>query len=518
MLTYENNTFTWTGLFSERQLPKDAGFEWNDDRKRWETGSAYVAYLLWKDDPHMSVVGQAIMEEIDSQIHYSSSRFGGVDAHPFPGFYTFQESGVANMVYQFKHDRKAVLCADEQGLGKTIEALGVANELGAKRLLVICPASLRLNWVREIEKWHLHNEGASAILSGTSALPTSKTLVVSYSLAHLVKSHEPDLLIVDEAAYLRNAGTKRTKLILGDARKNWPGFVDKAPTIFLTGTPFPGGKPTELWPLLYRCAPDVIDHMKYWDFARKFCTMETPDYGMDPIITGAKNTKELYVRLRGSGFMVRRLKKDVLKDLPQKRYKLVVFPKSGETAKIIRKEAQFDAAEIIRYGIPAGSALPELRREMALAKIPECVEYVTDLLEGGTDKAVLFTWHVDATKALAAGLSKYEPVVIVGSTPAKSRQEYVDKFQQEDRCRLFIGNSAAQEGITLTAAHDVVLIEPSWTPGDNDQRVDRLHRIGQNEAVIVHILVVEESLDAKILGSAARKAGDAEAILEGGVK
>jgi SWI/SNF-related matrix-associated actin-dependent regulator 1 of chromatin subfamily A len=209
------------------------------------------------------------------------------------------------------------------------------------------------------------------------------------------------------------------------------------------------------------------------------------------------------------------MKADVLKDLPPKRYKLVVFPENGETRKVLQREAEFDAAELIAHGAPVGSALPEIRREMGVAKVPQAAEYISDLLEGGAQKVIVFGHHIEVIGELERKLRRFGVAVITGSTPQKARQAAVDAFQTDPRVRVFLGNEAAEEGITLTAAADVVLAEPEWVPGKNEQRVDRAHRIGQKDRVIVHILVVEGSLDAKILGAAANKMKDIKGILGG---
>ena len=317
-------------------------------------------------------------------------------------------------------------------------------------------------------------------------------------------------VLVHNCHYLKEGSTKRTKLILGTSNKKF-GIIDKAPTIFLSGTPAPNGRPTEMWPILFRTAPAIINYMKLWPFTQRYCNFYDDGYSLR--ITGAKRAGELNIRLRGSGFMTRRLKSEVLKDLPPKRYALIVFPASGEAAAVIEREREFSAQEIIDQGVPVGDALPQLRREMGVAKIPQALEYITNLL-AGTQKLVVFCHHVEVAQTLHQKLAAYNPVMIIGATAPTARQAAVDRFQEDSNCRVFIGNSAAQEGITLTKAHDVVLVEGSWVPGENDQRVDRLHRIGQTERVMVHILVVEGSLDAKILGSAAFKQKDINAILK----
>ncbi len=380
---------------------------------------------------------------------------------------------------------------------------------------MICPAGLRLNWQREIEKWHIHNRGVAPVLSGKHGLPPAPSTVVSYDLctAHAGElfRRRYDLAIIDEGHYLKNALAQRTRTVLGT--RKIPGLRGLAPRcLVLSGTPVPN-RVDEIYPILRRLAPRVIDGMSYKAFLKRYAYATFDGYSER--VTGIKNAEELYFRLR-SGFMVRRLKADVLKDLPPKRYKMVVFPKSGGFAKILEREARFSAAEILKHGAPVGSALPEIRREMGVAKAPLAIRYIDDLLNDGVKKVVVFAHHREVVKLLERGLKHHGVLKVTGETPAHARQRFVDAFQAPDGPGVFIGNiQAAGVGITLAAASDVVFAEASWVPGENDQAADRCHRIGQVDSVLVHHLVVEGSIDAAILGAAAKKQSNITKILDG---
>jgi len=503
MLTYnkKHKLFIWRGDYSSRGLPRNAGFDWHEAGKAWIAKSPYVAYqLIDHADSAAKAQFQPINRNIDRSNSLGNSEPGSIAGELFP----YQQVGVKYLSEQLDFGRKGVLLAEEQGLGKSAQSLRIADALGYSKLLVICPASIRLNWEREVEMWHQGNKGVKAILAGKDLIPTDSSVIISYNFAEKVQHLEFDMVIVDEIHFIKNRETKRTIEVLK--------IVKKFPVVGLTGTPLPNGRPNELWPFLNACAPDIIGGLKYWPFVRRFCKIESDAYG-DKIV-GAKRTKELFTRLRGSGFMMRRLKKDVLKDLPPKRYQMIVFPVTGKTREIIKKEQAFDANEITKHGAPVGAGLPDIRREMGLAMVPQSVEYISDLMEGGVKKLLVFAYHVDVNQNLIEGLKKYNPVCITGSTLTKKRQEYVDRFQTDPHCRIFIGNlQAAGTGFTLTAAHDVIFVESSWVPGENDQASDRVHRIGQNERVLIHQLVVKGSLGARILGSAAMKRSDIEGVL-----
>ena len=517
MLTYspKHNLFIWRGPFEERHLPGEAGFDWNQEGKAWVTPSLYIACRLIEQADRTA---RRQLMKITANVRASRQADDALCLAEIPrpentSYYPFQAAGIEHMVNQLRQ-RRAVALMDEQGLGKSAQAIGVANAMGFKKLLVICPASLRLNWVREIETWHLHSNGVTPVLTGTDSFDPAASVVVSYDLATNLTEYQPDFIICDEIHYLKNVTAKRTRLILGDGKK-WPGLISFAPAVLLSGTPLPNGKPNELWPVLFKCAPDAISYMKYWPFIQQFCEYESDDYS-GVHVTGAKNTEELFLRLRGSGFMVRRLKKDVLKSLPPKRHKLVVFPATGPAKKLLTQESAFDAGEIVRHGMPVGSALPETRRLMGVEKVPQAVEYISDLLDSGTEKLLVFAYHREVNQMLAERLARFNPVTITGDTPALTRQYNVDSFQANPETRVAIGNLVSMgTGWTMTAAHDVVFVEASWVPGENEQCADRAHRIGQHESVMLHYLVVEGSLDARILSSAAMKTKNSRAVLDG---
>jgi SNF2 family DNA or RNA helicase len=505
-LKYSNDSALY-GLFrAEFSLAESArrlGFE-RDPRGFWKTKSPFKA-LFFRD--YADASAKTALAPWLRALDESTATERTVFDIPVPdglSYLPFQEAGI---VYAAR--RSNCLLADEPGLGKTIQAIGLANLLELRRLLVICPAGLRLNWAREIEKWHIGNPGVEVLLTGKNgAGQAGRSVVTSYDLADCVERTPFDLVVVDEAHYVKNWATQRAQTVLGI--KGSPGLIALSKRrLALTGTPIPN-RVNEIYPVLRAMVPGVIDSMSYRAFIQYSGIVE----GEGRVI-GVKREEELYYRLR-AGCMVRRLKKDVLKDLPEKTYKLVVFPKDSATAKVLLRERQFSAAEILKHGAPVGTALPEIRREMGIAKVPKAIQYILDLIEQGVRKVVVYAHHRDVVSLLSRGLMDHHPVVVSGETAAGARQNAVDRFQEDPKIKIFIGNIvAAGVGITLTAAKDVVFVECSWVPGENEQAEDRVHRVGQRDGVTVHQLVVQESLDAAILGAAARKRADIFKILQG---
>lgn len=402
--------------------------------------------------------------------------------------------------------RPVTLLADEQGLGKTIQAIGVFNEMKAagctKPALIVCPASVKLNWRREFQRWagdHLNIQ----ILQGGRAYvdESADVIIVNYDLVAKLREQlvRPwGLVVCDEAHYLKNFKAQRTKAMLG--YKLDVGIVkDSERILMLTGTPITN-RPIEFWPMLARLAPETImPFTKYFDFGRYFCDAYQGPFGW--VMTGSKNERELNNRLR-STIMVRRLKKDVLKDLPNKIYQLIPLEASAEARKIIRKEGTLelsDAKKKTLKGFDAGQ-IAELRHQMAIAKLPVCITHIADLVDSGTKKVVVFAHHTAVLDGLREGLKDYHPVLIDGRVPSHHRQQIVDTFQTNDECAIFLGQmQAAGVGITLTAASTVVFVETSWVPGDIAQAVDRCHRIGQKDSVLAQFLVVQGSLEEYML-------------------
>jgi SWI/SNF-related matrix-associated actin-dependent regulator 1 of chromatin subfamily A len=198
--------------------------------------------------------------------------------------------------------------------------------------------------------------------------------------------------------------------------------------------------------------------------------------------------------------MIRRTKDEVLPQLPKKTIQIVPFELCKKTQKILKKEEWINIEDLKKY--PERSKLGELakiRQELALAKLPESIIYIKDLLRGA-EKIVVFANHHTVLNRLMDELIDYKPVLFTGKQNEKTKQKAVDNFQNNPENRVFIGQiQAAGVGITLTAASTVVFVENTWVPSELYQAIDRLHRNGQENPVLAKILVVEESLDETIL-------------------
>jgi SNF2 family DNA or RNA helicase len=409
--------------------------------------------------------------------------------------YPYQREGV-KAIDQF---RGRVLLADEMGLGKTIQALAWYRKRASRATpaLVVCPASLKLNWRREAAQ---HIGVNARVLSGKNpqTIPRGTPLtIINYDILadwkEEILRYNPRLIIFDEAQYLKNRGAQRTQIALELSEQ--VKFV-----LALSGTPLTN-RPSELWPIIRMVFPEL--YPSYIAFANEFCDRKLKvirgrRYWDD---SGAKNLHELHTLLKRHG-MIRRLKKDVLTELPDKvistiplelpQYKKYQAACDDFIHWVRKNHGEERASRASKaQGITKVGYLLQLVADLKLKLIKE---HLTMLLDD-VEKVVVFTTHKKMVQELH-GMFKTSSVVIEGETPAKKRDEYVRAFQTSKKIRVFIGNlRAAGVGLTLTAANTVVFAELGWTPGEHQQAADRCHRIGQKEVVNIHYLVAQNTIE-----------------------
>jgi SWI/SNF-related matrix-associated actin-dependent regulator 1 of chromatin subfamily A len=491
---------------------KSAGYSLGEFRGKWQLSK-------WEKLPEKVVVtreaAKALSRATDADIN--------VPAPVGCAYLGYQRAGIA-----FGFERPAVLIGDEMGLGKTIQAIGILNACpDLKRVLVVCPASLKLNWKRELDKWCVRKR-AILIADSKTFLPLADGItIINYDVLHKheaeIRGTEWDALIADEAHYCKNPKARRSQMVFGakatkkekeNGAADIPG-IQARKRILLTGTPI-ANKPVELFPLINYLDP--ITWGNFFKFSIRYCAAHQDRFGWD--FTGASNLDELQDKLR-STIMVRRLKKDVLTELPPKRRQVVEFPADTPALRAVaRAELEaFEGVDDLEADVELAAAsddpnayeaavarlkkgqqacfegLSELRRETAEAKIKLVIAHLRDAVEA-SGKVVCFAHHKSVVAAIAAEFGD-AAVRLVGDTPMQERQDAVDRFQKDPTCSLFIGSiMAAGVGITLTAASHVVFCELDWVPGNVSQAEDRCHRIGQRDSVLVQHLVLESSLDA----------------------
>lgn len=492
-LQHDGRRYVWSGSYAERILPKEAGFRWDPEAKLWWTNdhrkaeslidymaaSALDARAAWKETLQAS-------RATDSEIVIPAP--DGLEYLPY------QKAGIA-----YAASRQSVLIGDEMGLGKTIQALGLINlDTIIQTVLIVAPKSLLLNWQREAEKWLTRSVDLTVI-----------NYDMVWKRADLTE-RTWDLVVYDESQHLKNPKAKRTVASLAIPAKR---------RVFLTGTPILN-RPVGLWPMVNAIDPDGMGK-SFFGFAQRYCGAKQIRAGRKMVwdFTGASNLEELQDKMR-QGFMVRRLKADVLKELPAKRRQIIPLEANG-ASRILKAEQQlisqlgFEEAALALEGKSAAfTEMAKLRHELGVAKVEKALDHIKDMLDS-VEKVIVFAHHHDVIDGLRDGLSEYGLVTVTGQTPGADRQAAVDRFQADPTCRVFLGNiKAAGVGLTLTAASTVVFVESDWTPGWMQQAEDRAHRIGQTESVLVQYLVFDGSMDAVLAQTLVSKADISDRALD----
>lgn len=521
--------------FGERAALKDAGFVWDKIvRKHWATHDPDVAGKLARYADPVCQARLAKAKQERSTAIYASMAHDSTWNFPVPDgleYLPYQKAGIEYMI-----GLPSSLCADDMGLGKTIESIGVVNAVPDefRHILVFTKATLKINWKREFEKWSvrpLHIE----IVNGT--FPHADVVIINYDIAmkyyDYIRSEKWDMIIIDEAHQLTNPKALRTRAIFGG--KSIPRDpVDRTPIeakkkIALDGTPIKNWV-KELFGLLH-----YLDPQTWYSFKRyiqEYSGIHNNGWGND--YSGSNLSEEerlakaeaLQRKLR-STLMIRRLKKDVLPELPPVRYQIIELPCPAQFRDLITQQLNhYDAAQSfinqmqqrVKDAQEAGNKeeyeaalralgegksaafkeIAKMRHDVGIAKLDMVKQYVKDVLGEIDEKLIVFGHHRDVLEEINNEF-KHLSVLVYGGQDDTNRQVSIDTFQADPSCRLFVGSiRAAGEGITLTASSKVIFSEFDWTPGQMEQCIARSNRIGQTaDSLLVTYLVLEGSLDAR---------------------
>ncbi|ESQ30730.1 hypothetical protein EUTSA_v10011287mg [Eutrema salsugineum] len=435
-----------------------------------------------------------------------------IPSHIEPKLLPFQRDGIE---FILQHGGR-VLLADEMGLGKTLQAIAVTSCVRESwPVLIIAPSSLRLHWATMIHQWlHVPPSDIVVVLpqaggsnkSGFTIVSSNRNgtihldgvfNIISYDvvtkLDQLLMALDFKVVIADESHYLKNAQAKRTSASL-------PVIKKAQYAILLSGTPALS-RPIELFKQLEALYPDVYRNVK--EYGNRYCKG-----GVFGMFQGASNHEELHNLMKAT-VMIRRLKKDVLSELPSKRRQQVFLDLAEKDMKQIN--ALFHELKVVKAKIKDCRSEDEIKSlkftekhlinkiytYSAEAKIPAVLDYLGTVLEAGC-KFLVFAHHQSMLEALHQFFKKKKVgcIRIDGSTPASSRQALVSDFQGNDEIKAAVLSiRAAGVGITLTAASTVIFAELAWTPGDLIQAEDRAHRIGQVSSVNIHYLLANDTVD-----------------------
>jgi SWI/SNF-related matrix-associated actin-dependent regulator 1 of chromatin subfamily A len=394
-------------------------------------------------------------------------------------------------------ENKKFILADDMGLGKTTSTIIAALESGSKKVLIICPATLKINWKREIENY---SDKTVYIAEGKNFSTDADFVIINYDIIknfHDTKKKGEsqildanfDLVVVDEAHYIKNATAQRTKLINDLVKK-----VDRL--WLLTGTPMTS-RPIDYFNLLSLIESPVA---KNWmAYAIRYCQGYQFNVGGRKVwnVMGASNLEEL--RDRTSGLTLRRLKENVL-DLPDKiitpvylRLKSKMYEEiMGEYYDWYDKNPEESKSLTVQF-----TKLTKIRQVIADEKISQTIELAENIVEQGK-KVIIFCNFTDSLNKICEHFGK-AAVKVDGSMSKPERQHSVDSFQDSDKIKVFVGNiKAAGVGITLTAAEAVIMNDLSFLPSDHAQAEDRAYRYGQKNNVLVYYPIFENTIEGII--------------------
>ncbi len=431
------------------------------------------------------------------------------------GLFPHQIEGVA-----FLLGRRRAILADDMGLGKTRQAILALRHVAPDGpYLVVCPASVKRNWAREITT-AAPDASTRIIERGANALDAG-WVIVNYDI---LSKHVEMLgrqrwagLVFDEAHYLKNHRSGRSRLArqLAETAKANAG-ADPA-VYLLTGTPLTN-RPRDLFVLL-----QLVGHplgRSFLSFAKRYCAAERNEYGWQT--GGASNIEELTVQLHG--VMLRRSKEQVLALPPKLRTWLSIEVPKGTGVRDMRKAVELlvshekvapgsDISDLRHRGRLL-QAITKARQALAAAKVNATVDFVNGAIEQG-EKVIVFSCFEEPMQRLWKQF-RDTAVLVTGKTPADKRQPLVDRFQQDDRIRVFLANIiAGGVGTNLTAATQVVFNDLDWVPANHWQAEDRAYRIGQTRTVNVTYMVAGNTIDDFVQSVLARKGALVTAVVDG---
>ena len=435
----------------------------------------------------------------DKKINVDYDKFMKLDKRGWKAF-KHQEEGIEFLLKNLK-----CILADDMGLGKTYQSIVAALECNAERVLVVCPASLKINWMREIQNFC----DDVSIIKGKHWDPSRFTIInydilknfhtieergkkyEEWELRREIVEFNPDLIILDDAHFIKNHKSIRGKILKDIAKKFPPDRV-----WLLTGTPI-ANRPMDYYNLLTIIDSPVADNWVH--YARTYCEGIRFKKGGRYIwvTTGASNLEELSSKTKHT--VLRRKKEEVL-DLPDK----LITPIYLELQNIDAYKnvwAEYLAQRKIdgKKGNPTRDLVEMtlLRTFIAMETVPYTIEKTEEALELAK-KTIIFCNFNDEMDSFIRHFGD-KCVCLRGGMTDKQKQLAVDRFQEDENCMVFIGQiKAAGVGITLHAAEIVIMNSLDWVPGNHEQAEDRAYRIGQNKTVNIYYMLIDDTIDTLV--------------------
>ena len=438
---------------------------------------------------------------VDIEVEVDYKKYENLDKRGWKAF-SHQEEGI-----EFLLKNPKCILADDMGLGKTYQSIVAALEGGSERVLIVCPASLKINWMREIQNFcedvsiikGKHWDPARFTIINYDILKNFHTIeergkkYEEWELRREIVEFKPDLIILDEAHFVKNHKSIRGKILKDLSNRYSPEKI-----WLLTGTPI-ANRPMDYYNLL-----SIIDSpvARNWvHYARTYCEgIRFKKGGRYIWVTkGASNLGELNDKTKKT---ILRRKKDEVLDLPNKLITPVYLElQNVDGYKNVWEEYLTQRKIDGKKGNPARDLVEMtlLRTFIAMETVPYTIEKTEEALELNK-KTIIFCNFNDEMDSFVRYFGE-KAVCVRGGMNDKQKQHAVDRFQEDDSCRVFIGQiKAAGVGLTLTAAEIVIMNSLDWVPGNHEQAEDRAYRIGQNKTVNIYYMLIDETIDTLVWG------------------
>jgi len=517
---YHSDILKICRFLKEKKMAK-----WNASKKRWEFPLKEEIIERFKPleieiDEKLSKYFHKLKEEREAKLKAKEQEIE-LKTYLKNILHPYQRIGVG-----FLKVAKRAILADDMGLGKTLQTIALIDEANLSKILIVCPNSLKYVWLNEINKWKLPKKAIIIDKLNQRHPPEfynkydvwiinyEKIIIERYY--NLLLSRNYDLLVFDEAHNLKNRKSKRSEAANILSKK-----ADYL--IEITGTPIMN-RTSELWHLLHLLYPN--EYKSYWKFVDRYAYV-TRNYFGGYEVYGVKNEKKLRKEL--APILIRRLKTEVLKELPEKTIEQIYLdlkPKQQKYYNAMEEEMSIELAN--DESLDAPTVLAKIIRLKQIAVTPKLLDtslefdnakydFVLDILNGTNDKVVIFSQFAKAIKLFAKELNAagYKVVKYIGEMSPEERDKAITQFQSDDETRVFLATlQAGGVGITLTSANIAIFLDKHWTPAINEQAQDRLHRIGQKKNVLIYELIAKNTIEEYIEQLLEGKKDIIQAILE----
>lgn len=513
------------------QVKTVGGYTWNDTLDLWEfpLNAGYLQIL--KDAfPRLTLFGN-----FDDLPDYANPTMPVKEFQvSIPYRDQLRPYQVAGVEFLVSHKR--ALLGDDMGTGKTLQALTACEAAHAERTLVICPASVKYHWAEEIERWF--PERAYQIVEGDRDKRTEKLksnvnyLIVNYEVARIhyeELAHKWSAVVIDEVHNIKTRPKRRGKEIVQGKTTNAIRHIVKESEYFfsMTGSPILN-KVDDLFSILYLIDPKRFG--SYWRFVQAYCELKYNGFGWE--VKGVSHPAELHDLL--SQYMIRRLKCDVLPDLPEKTVQQVWVDLAPEHRRIydeMKRQAYAKVTE--EKHVSASTVIAQITRLKQICLDPRLmidaakdlgdlegakVDALVDIIKGTDQKVVVFSQFAKAIHGIQSILAgrNIPHVVITGHVTGQAREQVRLRFQNDPDCKvILVTTQAGGQGIELYAGSIAVFMDKLWVPKLNEQAQDRLHRSGQKNPVTIIELLARNTVEEYIEKLLAYKQNQSDMVVDG---